>query len=197
MRRFGFGLFVVLFPVAVVSAQECRPYRAPVYSAPIYRAPEPYYQQKVVGIPVVPYYYSVGEDPEERNRAIAREVLRQLGEQQSRQEVQQPQQVEVQPRERGEFRLVGVTTSGGGKDAQVLAVFNTDCVRCHKPGANRPGVQLLTADRKLFVDADPAKESRRRRRVYDSVESGEMPKGGQPLSASRKSLFSEWAQKGK
>jgi mono/diheme cytochrome c family protein len=144
------------------------------------------YEPVIVAIPVAPdYYYSVGDgDAEER---IADKVVKKLGDKVAQ---AQPQPGDA---DRDEFRLSGARLRS---DDKVLALFDTNCIRCHKPGVGSARMpQLMTADRKLFVDPDQKKERARRERVYDSVESGEMPKNQPALPASVKQLLRDWADK--
>lgn len=158
-------------------------------------------QAVILAVPVVAdYYYTVGGN----DQRIADEVIRRL---ESRFQFGSPSQpAPSQPAapsrlDRSAFRLAG---NGGGSpspsssnhsSAQVLAVLERTCVQCHKPGSSKPGnIQLFTAERTLFVDADPARELRRRQRVYDSVQSGDMPKGGRPLPSSEKAILEAWVQ---
>jgi len=123
-----------------------------------------YGQTVVVGTPVeTNYYYSVGSDQ-------SQELTRDL------------------------FKLVGASESDSADvNRRVLGLFENSCVRCHKPGASNPGgIQLFTSDRKLFVDSDAKKELRRRERVYEAVDGGDMPKNAQPLTASEKALLLKW-----
>ncbi len=149
----------------------------------------------ILVVPVAPdYYYSVGDD-EEREERIAERIARKIGEkapQAAPAAHQAPQAAHRAGREM--FSLGGGGGAKAGLDDRVLAVFNESCIKCHKPGAAKPGVQLFTFDRKLFVDPDPRKEARRRDKVYEAVESGEMPKGAGPLAASAKALLLEWSQ---
>jgi hypothetical protein len=70
-------------------------------------------------------------------------------------------------------------------------------VQCHKPGADKPGnVRLLAADRRLYVDPDPAREAGRRARVLDSVDAGvggTMPKNLPALPPAQVATIREWA----
>ena len=145
-----------------------------------------YDKSYIFAIPVAPdYYYSVGDDDLLAEK-IAKIVLERM-----------PKPSPEGPAggiDRDTFRVFG---AGGGQsvDSRVLHLFDTTCVKCHKPGADRPGVQLLTRDRKLFAEADARKEARRRRLVYDSVESGEMRKNAPPLPTTDKTVLKQWMEK--
>jgi uncharacterized membrane protein len=146
----------------------------------------------IIGVPIAPYYYSVGEDPDEQADRIARKIV----------EIQKeksccPPKEEVKaaaPNKRDRFKLIGESFSAKNLDNSVASIFNQSCVQCHKPGASKPGnIQILATDRKLYINPDVAKESSRRERIVAAVESGEMPKGSSPLSAAKKKILREWA----
>ncbi len=157
----------------------------------------------VIAIPVAPdYYYSVGDGltPEEREERIAAAVIRKFGEKFSidKEKATRKSTTPTRPVEltREDFRLLPEQNAESARiESSARDIFNTNCVRCHKPGASKPGnVRLLTPERKLFADADAKRELRRRERVYESVESGEMPKNGPVLSADQKEALKEWVQ---
>jgi hypothetical protein len=177
------GSLLTLLAAALVGSAQHRPAYHGVYHQPYYQ-----YQQtdSIYILPIAPdYYYSTGDDSKEE----ILEELRQLRRLLKPAELATPSV--PQPRlDRSSFRLLG--RSGVDLDARVLRIVNRDCIGCHKPGAVRPW-PLLTADRQLFRDADPQKEVRRRQRVYDSVESGDMPKDRPALSPSDKSALKQWA----
>ena len=81
---------------------------------------------------------------------------------------------------------------------KVFAIFNSSnngCIDCHKPGANKPGVQLFNADRTLFVNSDPKKEFIRRSKIVDACDAsigGTMPKGGIPLAPEQLAILKLW-----
>lgn len=189
MTRFFVTITSVLILATVSSAD---------YQYPYQQYQQQYYDDQVIiiGIPIAPdYYYSVGEgDTEERDKRIAEAVAKRLEEKFS------PGQNKVEgasptPKAgREKFRLLDNGGAVEQLNGKILALFNTSCIKCHKPGATKPGnIQLFTADRKLFVDSDPKKEAKRRERVYESVESGDMPKNGQSLPTSLKALLREWS----
>lgn len=161
-------------------------------SYPTYGGYEQNYDKTLIfGIPYN-YAYSVGEDPEAQANRIAKKVMDELKRQFEFGKAAEEKKVEeLDP---GAFRLVG-NEADVDLDRQVLAIFNSACIKCHKPGATKPGVQLLTLDRKMFVNSDPKREEARRERVYESlVDSDEpMPKGGRPLSSEQKALVRQWA----
>lgn len=160
---------------------------APVYHAPTHQAE---YRQQVIAIPVAPdYYYSVGTG--ERDDAIARKVIEAI-----RKEFVTEHEAAAAARAPAEgdetdFRVVG---KRGPLEAQVARLLEAHCMACHKPGSAKPGLPLLTADRKPYKDPDPAREAARRARVYESVESGDMPKNAPGLSPAQKSLLKRWAK---
>jgi hypothetical protein len=159
-----------------------------------------YYQHKhvIIAVPVNPdYYYTVGDDDAEDRlvEKIAQRIARTIS-----RRPQQGNSPSAAPEEddfEASFRLVGAAKAkkGDSIDSQVLGLFNTTCVKCHKPGASTPGnIILLTSDRRLFVDPDAKKEARRRQKVYDSVESGDMPKNAPTLPPSVKNMLAQWAK---
>ncbi len=77
-------------------------------------------------------------------------------------------------------------------DAEAFKILNANCIQCHKPGASKPGLQLFTAERTLFVKADKSAELSRRSRILDAVKDGRMPKGGHPLGEAQKELLENW-----
>lgn len=147
----------------------------------------PPFQQTIVTLPVAPpYYFSVGSH--DQVKEIVKETIKQY-----REELLPA----VEPQdEREMFKLFGnkkaVTKVD---DGAVLAVFDNTCVKCHKPGSAKPGVQLLTEERQLFVNPDQKKELARRKRVYESIESGEMPKGLGPLTPEQKAVIESWSKR--
>lgn len=151
----------------------------------------------ILGVPYVPdYFYSVGRDRDEDAKRIADAVMLQF---EKKFLVNQPAPAESRPAEqrklsREDFSIVGGRSSAS-IDQKVLAIFDNNCIKCHKPGANKPGVQLQTSDRKLFVESDPRKELRRRERIYDSCDhtsGGTMPKNSPSLVKSEMELLKEW-----
>jgi hypothetical protein len=151
----------------------------------------------VVGVPLAPdYYYSVGDgDPEEHAKRIADEVLKRL-----KKEFVTAGEVETKPAplDRSAFQVLGKPND---LDNKVLAIFNDSCVKCHKPGANKPGnIQLFTNDRRLWVDPDPKRELVRRETVYSSIDhsvGGSMPKGQPPLPMAKLDIIKEWVDTAK
>jgi mono/diheme cytochrome c family protein len=151
---------------------------------------------KVIGVPVnAPYIYSVGNDGEESEDRIADKVIRRF-----KREFDLNPGAEAAPAEpaapvsREDFRLVG-GKGAATLDARVFALFNAQCVQCHKPGQTRPGAQLFTPDRRLFVDPDPKREVRRRQRINDACDpdaGGEMPKNRPPLTPAERRLINDW-----
>jgi mono/diheme cytochrome c family protein len=156
---------------------------------------------KVIGVPVAPpYYFSVGAgDPDEQAERVARktvEILKKSGALQPPAQADQPTPEDKQEElTTDDFRLVG--RGKANLDRQVFAVFNSSCIQCHKPGATKPGnVQLFTADRTLFKDADPKREYARRSRILAAVDhstGGEMPKNGRPLPPAQVAAIRKWA----
>lgn len=155
---------------------------------------------KVIGVPVgAPYVYSVGGgDPEEVARKLADEVMRRF----KKEFEVNPPAGEAPPAKgpvsREDFDVVRKGNRPSGLDGRVLALFNAQCVQCHKPGQTKPGVQLFTQARGLFVDPDPKKEAKRRQRIYDSVDpdaGGEMPKNRPSLTPAERALLKEWLDK--
>jgi hypothetical protein len=173
-------LSLVLLPASDASCPSCStPTITPYRVTP--------YVQEVIAVPVAPdYYYSVGgHDSVEQ---IAKEVVKQL----KKEGLPGPFAASRDDRER--FRLMG-NARVEDLDGPVLEIFNTSCIKCHKPGAARPGVHLFNDDRSLFIDPDAKKEKVRRRRVYEAVESGEMPKGSGPLPIESKELLRKWSER--
>ncbi len=159
----------------------------PVAAQPIVVATPVVTQQTIITLPVAPpYYYSVGH--QDQVEKIADEVIKRF-----KKEFPQPESEPEADREL--FKLFGKQrptkpVADANIDRQVLNIFDNTCVKCHKPGASKPGnIQLLTEDRQLFVNPEPKKEAARRRRVYESVESGEMPKGLGPLTQEQKAFI--------
>lgn len=144
------------------------------------------YQNNVYLVPVAPdYYYSVGDAD-----VIAERVAEKIRKEFRAEPGPGPGDDEVGFED---FLVVG--GAGPGLDAQVRDVFDTACIGCHKPGASKPGnIQLLTAGRKLFSETGPGRERRRRSRVYDAVESGDMPKDAPPLTAAQKEVLRRWKE---
>ena len=155
----------------------------------------------VIGVPVsnlgVPYYWSVGETL--REEAIAQKAANIVIASAKKQSVQQPK------REIGvslDFDLISSSTpsspatSPSNLDAQVAAIFNESCIRCHKPGASRPGIQLFNADGSLYKAPTWREELKRRQTVYDSI-SGEdgvsqMPKNAEQLDQEKQEIIYAW-----
>jgi mono/diheme cytochrome c family protein len=136
-------------------------------------------------IPVSPeYYYAVGDEDEKADR-IAERIIKEL-------KAQFKNDDKTEVLDKGLFSVVG---KQGTEESQVKKILNDHCVQCHKPGSSKPGVQLFDLSRNLFKDADERKEKRRRELVYESIDSGEMPKGSAPLSPNQKSIIKKWAGK--
>jgi hypothetical protein len=176
------------------------------YSKPAaaYQAPVAHQHQAVVvtpvpiiAVPVAPYYYSVGD--EIRDRALADSIVQQL-----RATNANPLASAGGPLASTaslDFRLMGASSaggqsrSGGELDGAVLGIFRNSCARCHKSGANSPGgIQLLSGAGGMIALSDPSQERDRRRRIYESVASGSMPKNGQPIEEQQKQLLQAWAE---
>jgi hypothetical protein len=150
----------------------------------------------IIAIPVNgDYYYSVGQDIEELTRKISDEIIRRFDEKFAVQNTQ-PAAEPAKKLSRDMFRLAGGPAPADDLNDRVFALFNSSCIKCHKPGASRPGnIVLFTPDRKLFIDPDPQKESLRRRLVYEAIDSGNMPKGVGPFPAADKALVRQWMEK--
>lgn len=182
--RFFLGIGLLLTMSCLAQATHC----STVVSASYAHA-----QAVIVAVPVTAdYYYSVGGN----DQKIAEEVVRRL---EARFSFPATGQGQVTQKKIGRESFRVVSRKGSSSDtpspAHVLSLLNQHCVQCHKPGASKPGnIPLFTADRQLFVDADPVRESSRRERVYNSVLSGDMPKGGRPLSSSEKAILLAWVQ---
>jgi hypothetical protein len=116
------------------------------------------------------------------------------------------------PLNRDSFRLVGVmpvakqSLPPPARDSEDVAainqkvqqLFEASCLKCHKPGASKPGnIQIFTSERELFFDSDPKKESLRRLRVYESVESGDMPRGAPPWTPQERAILKQWYEMSK
>jgi hypothetical protein len=147
---------------------------------------------RVIAVPVAPdYYYSVGADQEELEAKIDRAVERRLKAQRNADPAPPADEEDLV---KDDFKVLGGRR--GTLDDKVLAVFNTSCVQCHKPGATKPGnIQLFTSDRKLFADPDPKREAARRARVYQVVEDGDMPKNKPRLPQAPRDAIKEWAER--
>lgn len=189
--RFCLGLLLFLAMVCVVRA-------GGVCSIPTISTGHASHPAVILAVPVAAdYYYTVGGS----EQRIADEVVRRLETRLRGQGQPIPAAAAPTPGrlDRSAFRLAGAGEAAlrpdAGGEQPVLAVMERSCVQCHKPGASKPGnIQLFTAERTLFVDPDPARELRRRQRVYDSVSSGDMPKGGRPLSPSDRAILDSWVQ---
>jgi uncharacterized membrane protein len=183
MRVIGLTIALLFLAVSLVRANP--PYartqaRAYTYTQPTYyQAP----QQVVVGIPVNPdYYYSVGQQASEQR--IAAEVVKRLNAQdeaaQQSAPVSDPATAVPKPLERRSFSLVGANLG-----SQVRNILQANCIKCHKPGANRPGVALFAVNGQILTDD--------RAMVYEAVASGDMPKGKKALSQSELDVIKRWA----
>jgi mono/diheme cytochrome c family protein len=170
----------------------------PTY-APPYQERVVVEKTKVIGVPVnAPYIFSVGNDGEESEDRIADKVVRRFKKEfdvnPGAEAAPAPPEA-AGPVSREDFRLVGGGNAAAGLDGKVLALFNAQCVQCHKPGQTKPGAQLFTADRRLFVDPDPKKEAKRRQRINDACNpdaGGEMPKNRPPLTPAERRLINDW-----
>ncbi len=135
---------------------------------------------QIIAIPVsstgVSYYYSVGDEF----------VLRRI-------QAPQPQVTA------NHFNVMGTGNNGkpsGGFDTQVMNIFQQHCVRCHKPGLDKPGVALMNTNGTLYVIADVTKEFQRRSLVYNAVVHSEgvspMPKGSDKLGPREIEIIRAW-----
>lgn len=136
----------------------------------------------IIAVPIVDYHYAIGD--EYRIKRIISEVVQ-------GQAPVSPAPAQGGALDKGIFGTVGQSIN---LDSQVLAIFNESCIQCHKPGASKPGVQLFTEERGLFIGGDPSKERARRVRIVESVDEGDMPKGGARLSEEKRRLLRKWAQ---
>jgi mono/diheme cytochrome c family protein len=170
----------------------------------------------VIGVPVsnlgVPYYWSVGQElREERIAERAANLVKNKQGNVTKQERTNGRPVSTQPQQPSpgvilDFDLVSAAASVSAPvqspvgvsdlDAQVKAIFAESCIRCHKPGSARPGLQLLNADGSLFKERDWKAELQRREAVYDSVRGTEgvspMPKNAEQLADDKIELIYLW-----
>lgn len=173
-----------------------------------------HYDQNVliVGVPVsnlgVPYYWSVGDDlREDRIAKKTAEILRRESKPVTGREPRKPPSpdggAQAKPADSplpSRFDIIG----GGGdkpvvagkRDAEVLAIFETSCSSCHKPGKALKGITLLREDGQIFHEKNFAAEAKYRFRVYDSVFGGEgvnlMPKNASPLGNDKVETIRNW-----
>lgn len=137
-----------------------------------------------IGVPVqsldLDYYYSVGFEFQKED--IIDEVIRRIN-------IQVEEGDELK---RSDFQFVAAQTSSEDTNARVHRVFQNNCIQCHRPGAEKPGVKLFNTDGSLFIGKN-GKERDRRKKVYENVLSGAMPKGKPPLTADEKTIVRQWA----
>ena len=177
-----------------------------------------YYQQNyeyqvnpvvVIGVPVsnlgVPFYWSVGQELREERVAERAAALIQKSKPEAPRQTPAPAPVkEPSAGVSLDFDLIAGTASSSAPvlgaetalDTQVKALLTQNCIRCHKPGNSKPGVQLFNTDGSLFKEHDWKAEVRRRESVYDSLRGTEgvspMPKNAEQLADEKIELVYQW-----
>src|SRR5262245_9949751 len=122
---------------------------------PGYRAQYDHDTETIILVPINPeIYYSVGGA--DRDKVIIKKAIDEYRKGGGHVPVPTPPVPAEDEREK--FRIIGRAqrsvkpaqpTPPVDLNASILAVVNTTCVKCHKPGAAKPGVQLLTEGREL------------------------------------------------
>lgn len=159
----------------------------------------------VIGVPVsnlgVPFYWSVGQELREERIAEKAAALVNKNKDNSGQIQQvQRQQPQVAPAPGPgvllDFDLVGseiahqtqaqTPSISSELDSRVQKIFSDSCIRCHKPGSDKPALRLVNADGGLFKSLDWKDEFKRRQSIYDAVRGTEgvsqMPKNADQLN---------------